>query len=406
MTDKDHSFTAGQDLAHALALLHQQSPTAQDIPAQLPTTGYGERATLDLLAPHVLGQAARLDRPDTLAHMDPPTPWITWASALWNARLNQNLLHPATAPFARTAEATVIDWLIPYFGMDGGHLCAGSTLANLTALWAAREVAGVKVVLASQAAHLSVAKAAHILGLNYVSIPTQRNGQIDDSHLSPDRLPANACLVLTAGSTATGVIDPLRLAGRAAWTHVDAAWAGPLRLSPSHAPRLDGIEQADSIAVSAHKWLFQPKESALILFRDTARANTALSFGGGYLATPNIGLQGSRGAAAVSLLATLLAWGQDGFAQRIARCMAMAERLAEAVDAHPALQLWGQPQSGVVVFRPLHMAAQALQQRLPEGMFSLCMLDEQPWLRSVAANPVADIAGIIATLSVAVDNRR
>ena len=103
-----------------------------------------------------------------------------------------------------------------------------------------------------------------------------------------------ACLVLTAGTTSVGAVDPLNVIGQAAWTHVDAAWAGPLRLSERHAEVLAGIERADSVAVSAHKWLFQPKESALILFREASRANDAISFGSAYLSTPNVGLLGSR----------------------------------------------------------------------------------------------------------------
>src|SRR5713101_3216767 len=104
-------------------------------------------------------------------------------------------------------------------------------------------------------------------------------------------------------------LDPLKFVGKAAWTHVDAAWAGPLRLSEPHKDRLAGIEQADSVAVSAHKLLFQPKESGLVLFRDVARANDAISFGGSYLAVANVGVLGSHGAVAVPLLGTLLAWG-------------------------------------------------------------------------------------------------
>lgn len=226
-----------------------------------------------------------------MAHMDPPTPWITWATALWNASLNQNLLHPATAPIARDIEKRVVDWLAPLFGMDGGHLVPGSTLANLTALWAARECAGGDEVAYAETGHLSVAKAAHILGLRARPLPCGPTGA-----LLPDSLPidlSKTALVLTAGATSTGAINDLSLAGRAAWTHVDAAWAGPLRLSSTYAPLLAGIEHADSVAISAHKWVLQPKESALVFFRGAARAHAAISFGGAYLATPNVGVLGS-----------------------------------------------------------------------------------------------------------------
>ena len=67
------------------------------------------------------------------------------------------------------------------------------------------------------------------------------------------------------------------------------------------------ITKADSVAVSAHKWLFQPKDSALIMFQNPELANSAISFGGGYLTSPNVGVQGSRGAVAIPLLATLIA---------------------------------------------------------------------------------------------------
>jgi L-2,4-diaminobutyrate decarboxylase len=88
-------------------------------------------------------------------------------ATLWNASLNQNLLHPDVAPVARDIEAQVIGWLAPLFGMDGGHMTPGSTVGNLTALWAARELRGVKRVVASEGAHLSIGKAAHILGLAF-----------------------------------------------------------------------------------------------------------------------------------------------------------------------------------------------------------------------------------------------
>ena len=395
-SNKDQSFSPNAGLEHAIKLLQQVSFEPENLPKKCPNSGLGELETMDLLAPHVLGRAARLDRSDTLAHMDPPTPCITWVTALWNASLNQNLLHPATSPFALEAEKLVIDWLTPFFGMNGGHMCSGSTLANLTSLWAARDAAGIKRVVASKASHLSIKKAARILGLSYEEIPTNSKGQIDTEQLNNI---SDACLVLTAGTTATGSIDSLKLAGQAKWTHVDAAWAGPLCLSPSHAHLLAGIENADSVAVSAHKWFFQPKDSALVMFREPTKANSAISFGGGYLTSPNIGVQGSRGAAAIPLLATLLAWGRDGLVERIDRTMLMATKLAENLNNNKGIALWAMPITGVTVFRPLTCRTEELHKRLAEGMFSSCLLDGETWLRSVAANPLADIDEIISKIN-------
>lgn len=398
MLPPDSSFWPDEGLEYAVDLLYQPPKRLLSLPQSLPEAGIGEILTLETLAPHVFGKAAPLDAPLAIAHMDPPTPWITWAIALWNARLNQNLLHPATAPFATEAEELVISWLTPYFGMGGGHMCAGSTLANITAIWAARDAKGAKKVIASAAAHLSVKKAAKLLGLAFEAIPTTLEGQLDPNQLGDL---SEACLVLTAGTTATGVVDPLDLIGQAAWTHVDAAWAGPLRLSPTYAPLLDGIEKADSIAISGHKWLFQPKESAMILFQTPEVANEAISFGGGYLTKPNIGIQGSRGAAAIALLATLMAWGKSGLVQRIERTMAMAHQLAASLRQETQLSLWAVPKTGITVFCPNNCSTTELLSYLPPEMLSTCIIEDETWLRSVVANPVADVEAIVHRIQAA-----
>jgi len=377
------------------------APGTLDLPDRLPDEGLGAAAALDELAPLALGGAARLDAPGFFAHMDPPTPWVAWAATLWAASLNQNLLHPDTAPVARPLEERVVAWLAPYFGMRGGHLVPGSTLANLTALWAARETRGVTEVIASDAAHLSVRKSAALLGLGYRIIPTDRLGRLRVEGLDGRDL-ARAALVLTAGTTSTGVIDPLDAGAGAAWRHVDAAWAGPLRLSPRYAGLLDGIERADSVAVSAHKWLFQPKESALILFARPDEAHAALSFGGGYLAAPNIGVLGSHGATALPLLATLRAWGRRGVAARIERCMELAAELARLVGGHDDLELFALPTTGVVLWRPRDADARAVRARLRRTYVSLVEVAGETWLRSVAANPLADPRLVVDELRAAI----
>lgn len=394
----DPSFSAQDGLHRALELLVSRRSNPVDLPLTLPESGFGDATAMEMLSGHVLDRAAQLGSATSLAHMDPPTPWITWAMALWNASLNQNMLHEMTSPFATRAEELVLNWLTPFFGMQGGHFCAGSTIANLTGLWAARDAAGVKQVVTSEAAHMSIEKACRLLGLELVKVPVDRQGRLDCEHL-PDL--DGACLVLTAGTTATGAIDPLDLVGAAKWTHVDAAWAGPLRLSQVHSARLDGIEAADSVAVSAHKWLFQPKDSAVVMFRNLKLANAAVSFGGSYLARANVGVQGSRSAAAIPLLATLLAWGRKGVAQRLDHLMQHADSLADAIEKSDRLELWGRPQTAVNVFRPVYSSTAALVQALPPGMLSTCVLDGQTWARSVAANPSVDMDLMIGRILAA-----
>ena len=395
--DKEFSVNS-EGLHQAVELMSRDFSKLEvlDLPIELPELGIGSTTALNSLAPSILGGAARLGEVTSFAHMDPPTPWITWAVTLWNASLNQNLLHPATAPVARQIEQRVVAWLAPFFGMNGGHMTPGSSLANLTALWSARECTGITEVIASDGAHLSIAKAAHILGLKFRTVPINANGSMDAAQLPSDM--SKSALVLTVGATSTGAIDPLLLTGRAAWTHVDAAWAGPLRLS-KYANLLDGIELADSVAVSAHKWLFQPKESALVLFKDTEKAHAAVSFGGAYLAIPNVGVLGSHGATATALLATLLAWGRQGIAQRIEHCMDLALCLRDFVVADERLVLYTQPQTGIVVWRPKdENSFNHVLQQLPFGSTSTTSIAGEKWFRNVAANPSADIDLLIAAI--------
>lgn len=394
----DTSFLANEGLEYTLKLLRDVPGYSRPLPSVIPERGVGEIEALETLAPYVIGKAARLGSTSALAHMDPPTPWVTWAIALWNASLNQNLLHEATAPFATKAERLVVDWLCPFFGMQGGHFCSGSSLANLTSLWAAREAKGIKKIVASESAHVSIEKAARILGLTLERVPVDDFERLDVFALVDLD---NACMVLTAGTTATGSIDPLKLAGRARWTHIDAAWAGPLCLSSRYAHLLEGIEKADSVSISAHKWLFQPKESGIVLFKDIELANAAISFGGSYLANPNVGVQGSRGVAAIPLLATLLAWGREGIVRRIEYTISLADKLATMLEKDINMTLWRKPETAINVFRPVDMPVETFMSRILDGMFSTCTIHKERWVRSVAVNPMANVDHIYKAITEA-----
>ncbi|HJM06818.1 MAG TPA: hypothetical protein QF887_10560, partial [SAR324 cluster bacterium] len=114
----------------------------------MPESGMEASQVLEQMASGVLETSAQLHHPGFMAHMDPPTPPVAWTAALWQAALNQNLLHPDVAPKARLLSERVVTWIAPFFGMGGGHFVPGSTISNLTALWAARELKGVKKVAA------------------------------------------------------------------------------------------------------------------------------------------------------------------------------------------------------------------------------------------------------------------
>ena len=157
-----------QLLLQAVALLTgaEVPIPSEPLPPELPEVGIGSIDALQAMFDDVLGKSRDLGSPGFFAHMDPPTPAITWAMHLWTASRNQNLLHPDTAPRARELEKLAVDWIAPWFEMSGGHMTPGSTVANLTAIWAARE-SGCRIVVSGSGAHLSIRKAAHILGMEH-----------------------------------------------------------------------------------------------------------------------------------------------------------------------------------------------------------------------------------------------
>jgi L-2,4-diaminobutyrate decarboxylase len=395
----DDFLIDAHSLQRAVELLEERTPIVgldSQIPSTLPETGVGSSTALEMLAAPLLTQSRDLAAPGFFAHMDPPTPWVTWATSMWTASRNQNLLHPDTAPAARDLESAVINWLAPFYGASGGHMTPGSTIANLTALWAARE-AGAREIVASRAAHLSIEKAAHLLGLPL---------RIVDDWTSPGPVDSSV-VVITAGTTSTGDIEPLGAAPTARWRHLDAAWAGPLRLSTRHADLLDGVETFDSIAISAHKWLFQPKESALVLFKNHEAAHRSVSVTGPYLATPNVGVLGSHGATAAPLLATLLAFGRTGIAGIIDTCMDLAVELFQLVQNDDELEAHAEPRTGVVCWRHRHLSCDAIREHLPADVFvSTTTIDGHTWLRSVAANPFAQPALVIDGVHTAASSAR
>jgi len=335
----------------------------------LPESGPGDSAVMAMMDELVGSHSTPLGDPLAFAHMDPPASKVASFVVGLNAKTNQNLLHPSLSPLATLAEQS------------------GSTLANLTALWCARE-AGATRVVASIDAHLSVQKAAHILGLPFHGLSIDDSGK---AVLSDGDVTENDCLVLTAGTTSRGAIDPLQRPA-VKWLHVDAAWAGPLRLT-RYANRLDGIEHADSVAVSAHKWLYQPKDSAMVLFKDP-ESRDKVSFGGDYLAVPNVGVQGSRSASGLALLATLMAGGRAGVAASIEKNMADAARLAASLDEMEWVELKQPPETAVINWRSTNRDVSSVVDALGITA-SLTRIDGDPWVRQVAANPHADVDRIV-----------
>lgn len=267
---------------------------------------------------------------------------------------------------------------------------SGGTVANLTALWIARNAAmepahpkdivseqktetdggnDAGVIIVSELAHYSIDKAADLLGLTHglIKIPVDANHRVDlagmeDAVHECRRQGKRVIAVIgLAGSTECGSIDPLasiaaiaRSAG--AHFHVDAAWGAPLALSPLHRHKLAGIELADSVTVDAHKQFYSPVGSSFLLLRDPHRAqviekDARYLFHRGAEDLGRRSLEGSRSGSSLFLHAVLHVIGRDKLAELAAINCENARFMAELIGKSPEFELLCNPDTSIVVYR-------------------------------------------------------
>ena len=376
----------------------------------------------------LLSASMNASAPGWTGHMDPPPATASLLGALAAAAVNNNLLSYEMAPALSRLEVALMARLAGLFGLPagaGGIMASGGSLANLLALAVARNrafpeaaeagfcgLARRPVILASAAAHSSLAKAAMVLGLGraaLVAVPG-REGRMDPRALAEAIAAARAAgqapfaVVATAGTTVTGAIDPLAALAEVAeaeglWLHVDAAYGGALAFSPRHRDRLAGIARADSVTFNPQKWLYVAKTCACCLFRDAALparhfrvAAPYMAETGGLVNLGELGLQGSRPAEVLKLWLTLQHLGLSGLARLIDAGMALTAEVAAELARRPGLELAAAPDSNLLCFRPSgagDAAVEALHRRLLDaGLFlSLPLYEGRRWLRLVLLNP-------------------
>ncbi|MCS5690523.1 aminotransferase class V-fold PLP-dependent enzyme [Cyanobium sp. FGCU-6] len=284
--------------------------------------------------------------PGAIAHLDPPPLAASVAADLICAGLNNNLLAEELSPSLSRLERSLCGWLAERLGLPagaGGVAASGGSLSNLMALVVARHHRGLlerrdAVVVASEEAHVSLAKALVVMGLPpsaLVAVPTDAGGRLDAaaldlvlSDLERAGRPVIA-VVATAGTTVRGAVDPLpevatlcRRHGH--WLHVDGAIGAVFALAPAHAGRVEGLGLADSLTVNPQKLLGITKTSSLLLLArpallldtfHTGLPYMELSWGGGH--GGETGLQGTRPAEILKLWLGLRQLGETGIAALI-----------------------------------------------------------------------------------------
>jgi glutamate decarboxylase len=365
----------------------------------------------------LVAQSVHTAAPGFVGHMTSALPYFMLPLSRIMTALNQNLVKVETSKAFTPMERQVLAMLhrLVYAGDDEfyqnwihnsdhalGAFCSGGTIANVTALWTARnrlcapagDFKGIAreglaralqhldcrglAVLVSQRGHYSLGKAVDLLGIgrdNLVRVETDDHNRIrlDELRQACHRLQADGmrplALVGIAGTTETGSIDPLaEMADLAAELgchfHVDAAWGGPTLFSSRHRQLLDGIQRADSVTLDAHKQLYAPMGAGMVVFKDPT-ALSAIEHHAAYIlrhGSKDLGshtLEGSRPGKSMLVHAGLSIIGRKGYELLIDLGIERARRMAAKVTAHPDFELMTEPELNILTYRYVPAAVQA-----------------------------------------------
>jgi glutamate/tyrosine decarboxylase-like PLP-dependent enzyme len=280
---------------------------------------------------------------------------------------DQNTFNPLMSPAAEAAERAAGGWINDLLGLPRDAsvgFVTGAQAANTVGLACGRhwvlERAGYDVetdgltgaprvrVVSGSERHATVDRSLRLLGLGALSlvpVATDDQGRIDveDLALVLAREPDQPTIVCAqAGNVNTGSSDDFRrvipLAREAsAWVHVDGAFGLWAAASPGRAHLVDGVEQADSWATDAHKWLNVPYDSGLAIVRDASVHGRTMGYSAAYLAGSgrsdyslgDLVPDSSRRARGFAVWAALRELGRSGVADLVERCCLLAGRMAE-----------------------------------------------------------------------------
>ena len=336
-------------------------------------------ANLELLAHVALAHQQHSDHPRYFARVPGPSSYAAILGEWLATGFNSIAASWAGGSGPTSVELVVVDWLRDILHLPlttEGVFVSGGSLANLTAISAARAKCGIGVVYLSDQTHSSVNRA-----LQQMNFPSELIRVLEsDPNL---RMPADGLetvirddlahgrtpmmVVATAGTTNSGAIDPLDAIASLCryydlWLHVDGAYGAPAAFCPEGHQLLSGIELADSIAIDPHKWLFQPYDIGCTLVTRPGALEGAYAMNPEYLkdvmARPgevdlrNRSLELSRRSRAIKLWMTFRTYGIGRIREAIQAGMNLAH-YAEAVlrESPEVWEVVTGAQLGIVTFR-------------------------------------------------------
>jgi glutamate/tyrosine decarboxylase-like PLP-dependent enzyme len=296
------------------------------------------------------------------------------------AAVNPNVGAQILSPIATEIEKQTVKWLAEFIGVSpnyGGVLVSGGNMANFTAFLAARTTKASKsikedglsiatekiVVYCSKTTHTWIEKAAVLFGLGTKSIrwiQTDADNKMDNKVLEQTIKEdlKNGCkpimIIGTAGDVSTGAVDDLRAIATICksydlWFHIDGAYGIPAAVIPELKTLFDGIEEADSIALDPHKWLYSPLEAGCTLVKDPNHLIETYSSHPVYYNFDNsgdvpmqnyyeYGFQNSRGFRALKVWLALQQVGRRGYIKMIGEDIQLSKLLFDLAEKHPELE--------------------------------------------------------------------
>jgi aromatic-L-amino-acid/L-tryptophan decarboxylase len=287
---------------------------------------------------------------------------------LLTAALNVNAMLWRTSPAATELEEVAVDWLRQLVGLPAGlhgHIEDTASTSTLAALAAARYLRPGGAVLCSEHAHSSVDKAARLLELPLVKIPADSEFRMRPEALAEAlREHEAAAVVATVGTTSSTSVDPVAeiaplCAEAGTWLHVDAAYAGPAMVCEENRWAFAGVEEADSLVVNPHKWLFTPIDCSVLYTSRPDVLRDAFSILPEYLRTSDedvtnlmdYGPALGRRFRSLKLWAVIRCHGREGLQALIREHMRLARLFASWVEEAPAWEVVAPVPFSVVCFR-------------------------------------------------------
>lgn len=350
--------------------------------AAAPEKGQPLDELLSLVFDRALAKGFGTTSPGYMAYIPGGGLYASALAAFIAAAVNRYTGLFAAAPGLVKLESNVIDWFCEWVGYPhsaAGILTSGGSLANFTALVAARDALlgsdlRSAVIYASDQTHHSVIKAARLAGLPAASVravPTDPSFRLSCAALvemiAEDRSAKRRPFLIAgnAGTTNSGAVDPLEELSAIAereglWFHVDAAYGGFFVLTASGRERLRGIANADSIVLDPHKGLFLPYGTGCLLVRDGAALRNAHQSSALYLPKMQddpelvdfceLSPELSRPYRGLQVWLPLMLYGVAEFRRNLDEKLELAGWAANALHDIEEIEVLAEPQLSIVAF--------------------------------------------------------